>query len=102
MARADQLDEALAALLAAEPGDAAARPPAIEALLTEGYARALELEAERLRLLERTGERTALSDYLARLRSQLDEINRRHRPSGKLHLDRRPSARGGPDQELAS
>jgi hypothetical protein len=102
MARADQLDEALAALLAAEPGDATAKRPAIETLLTEGYARALELEAERLRLLERTGERTALSDYLARLRSQLDEINRRHRPSGKPHLDRRPSARGGPDQELAS
>jgi hypothetical protein len=104
----DRLDDAIDALLAAPAGNPASEPAALEAVLTEGYARALELEAERHAAIEEL-ELTSLSalggssspkahrlrsavsainERLAVLRRRLDEANRRHRGSREEHLDR--------------
>jgi hypothetical protein len=117
----DRLEQALDALLVSPAG--AERPTdrtTIETVLTEGYARALELEAERARVARELCEtaltagddghprvrrlRTmlaGLSERLTALRARLDEANRRHHASRKQHLDGRPGARGGADQEIA-
>jgi hypothetical protein len=105
----DPLDEALDALLRSPPGpERATHEAAVEAALTEGYARALELEAERARIAQELHATsltaddpsprarrlhtvlTGTSEQLAALRARLDEANRRHRASRKQHLHGRP------------
>src|SRR6266516_2623702 len=86
-----EVDEALDALLVAPPGDGDGVLPAeVESVLTAGYARALELEAERLRLVaERrpVAQVEDVSERLASLRDRLDEAKRRYDGSGKHDLD---------------
>jgi hypothetical protein len=108
----DPLDEALDALLAAPAGGPAEKRAAIEAVLTEGYARALELEAARLALVDELQAASlssqggasspkarrlrtvvsAVTERLVVLRRRLDEANRRHRGSWEQHLDSGPGA----------
>jgi hypothetical protein len=112
---AEGFEDALDAPLEMPPGHSGATAPSVvEAVLTEGYATALELEAERSRLLKQL-ERdappreaqqlravmAAVGRKLARLRRRLDEANRRHRGSRQHHLNDRSRAGGGPDHELA-
>jgi hypothetical protein len=107
------MEAALDSLLATAPAhDGCGTREAFEAILTAGYARALELEAERARLARELaigGESrpahprlTALTERVGRLRQKLDEANRRMRASREQHLDRRPRTRSGPDEEFAS
>jgi hypothetical protein len=78
------LDEIAALLAAAESRD---DPVRLERTLTDGYARALSLEAERLRLerqiraptdAARRRELASLERQLDALRDQLDLLRRRH------------------------
>jgi hypothetical protein len=90
MAADDGMEETLELLLTAAP-EAGFRSnrAAFEAILTDGYARALELEAERARLARelalrgeaRTGHPVlaALSERVRSLRNRLDEANHRLR-----------------------
>jgi hypothetical protein len=118
----DPLDRALDALLAAPAGDAGAKRAAVEAVLTAGYARALELEAEQLALEQKLKTAVLLSpggpashstrrlrsvvsavtERVALLRRRLDEANRRHGGSRQEHLDGGPVAERGADQQLSS
>jgi hypothetical protein len=97
MPKKDPLLEEISALLAAEGTD---DPVRLERTLTDGYARALSLEAERRRLQKQIGALTATlgsGDAAARreltallrqvkrqegdlgaLRAQLDRLRRRH------------------------
>jgi hypothetical protein len=97
--RPDKLNEALDALLAAPAGDPRTERAEVEAILTAGYAQALELEAERLQLAEELRRASlascaktvspcvtrlratvlAMSERIAALRDRLDEANHRHR-----------------------
>jgi hypothetical protein len=96
----DPLDSALEALLSTLEGDAGGSAD-VEQVLTAGYGRALELEAERARIaveLQTTSPARAhrlrallssVTERLVSLRTRLDEANRRHRASRKQHLDGR-------------
>jgi hypothetical protein len=91
------LDKALDAALAASAGNVGALAQAeIESLLTDGYARVLELEAERRRLLgqlQPAGAVEAITERLVSLRDGLDEVNKRYGPSRKDHVDRGAGSR---------
>jgi hypothetical protein len=90
------LDRALQALLESTAVDSARRPE-IEALLTDGYARVLELEAERRRFMALIDCGDAADDVtreLVSLRDRLDEATRRFGGGGERDLDRRPLSEG--------
>jgi hypothetical protein len=97
MAEQERIEDAVDALLAAPPdarvaGDRAA----IESVLTEGYAKALELEAERLRAAD-VRTIASLGERVRSLRSRLEALGRRHGPRGLLrddNLDCGPGSRG--------
>ena len=79
MEKGQSLDRALQALFATQTVNTTRRPD-IEALLTDGYARVLELEAERRRLMAESDRADAVDDItrqLVSLRDRLDEANRR-------------------------
>jgi hypothetical protein len=105
MTSRDRIDDVVDALLAAPAVEhVTGGQAALEALLTAGYARALELEAERLRAPD---QRTAaaLTDRVRSLRSRLDAIKRKYgAPGSSRHddLDRGPGAGRRVDDELAS
>ena len=103
MARQEPIEDAVDALLAAPAGERVAGGQAeIESVLTEGYARALELEAQQLRSADR---RTIamLTERVRSLRSRLDAVRRRYAPPGLLRhddLDRGAGAGRRVDDEL--
>jgi hypothetical protein len=94
----DELNRELDALLSAPTGDSRMQRDSVEAILTAGYAHALELEAERLQLAEELRQASlgfargssgpqvdrlratvsAINERIAVLRDRLDEANRRH------------------------
>jgi hypothetical protein len=100
------LDKALDAALAASAGNVGAVGQAeIESLLTDGYARVLELEAERRLLigqLQAAGAVEAITERLVSLRDRLDEVNKRYGPSRKDQVDRGASSRRRADEQLSS
>jgi hypothetical protein len=107
--RDEPVDNKLDALLNAPDGLVARDTVEIEDVLTAGYARALELEAERSRIAAelqaaapsrarrlRAGMST-VTDRLTALRARLDEANRWHRASRQKHLDGRARSDGRTD-----
>lgn len=99
MGRADlSVDESLEALLVAS---STGRPPQadeLELLLTDGYAEVLRLDAERRELeegMESPEVVEALERRLVTLRDRLEEARRRFGGSRQRHLDRRPFAGDG-------
>jgi hypothetical protein len=105
MAKAERIEDAVDALLAAPAGARVADgQTAIESVLTEGYARALELEAERLRSADRSTV-AALTERVRSLRRRLEAVRRRYGSPGSLRhddLDRRARAGCRVDDELSA
>src|SRR5256885_13187103 len=87
MASRKRIEDAVDALLAAPAGERmAGEQDAIESVLTEGYGRALELEAERLRSADHR-KVAALSARVRALRTGLDTVRRRYGAAGSLRDD---------------
>jgi hypothetical protein len=106
MAGGHRFDQALIKLLANQTGtDDPNREIEIEELLTDGYARVLELEVERRRVMGQ-GDRADAVDEITRqlvsLRDRLGEVNRRFGSSRQRDLDRRPVSGDGLDEERPS
>jgi hypothetical protein len=97
MAKGEHIEAAVEALLAAPPGERmAGGQSAIESVLTEGYAKALELEAERLGAADGRTIAT-LGERVRSLRSRLEALARRHGARGSPrddNLDCGPGSRG--------
>ena len=113
MAVDDEMEETLEAHSDAIPEQGyGSNRATFETILTDGYARALELEAERARLARELALRgdartvppvlAALNERVRSLRNRLDEANRRLRSSGQHQLDGRAVARRGFDDELGT
>lgn len=103
MPKRARIEDAVDALLAAPAGErVAGGQAAIDAVLTEGYARALELEAQRLRCVD-SGTVASLTERVHSLRSQLAAVRRRYCAVPSLRhddLDCGPGPRGRVDDEL--
>jgi hypothetical protein len=97
MAKGEPIEAAVEALLAAPPGEqVAGGRAAIKSVLTEGYAKALELEAERLRAADGRTIAT-LGERVRSLRGGLEALAHRHGAGGLLrddNFDSSPGSRG--------
>ena len=97
MAKGEHIEAAVEALLAAPHGEqVACGRSAIESVLTDGYAKALELEAERLRAADGRTIAT-LGERVRSLRGRLEALAHRHGARGLLrddNLDGGPGSRG--------
>ena len=105
MAKQERIEDAVDALLAAPAGHrVTGGQAAVELVLTEGYARALELEAERLRA-PGPGAVASLTERLLSLRHRLDAVRRRYgvpRSARDHDLDRGPGPGGRMNDELTA
>jgi hypothetical protein len=98
----ESVDDAIGALLHTTPGVRPPSPSEVELVLTDGYAQVLRLEAERRKLIDEMQSAEAIEGLTLRLqalRDRLDEAKRRFGSSGQLHLDRRPIAGDGVDDQ---
>jgi hypothetical protein len=101
----ESVDDALGALLATSPGIRPPSPTEVELVLTDGYAQVLRLEAERRQLIDDLQSAEAIEGLTLRLqalRDRLDEVMRRFGSSGQRHLNRRPIASDGVDDQGAT
>lgn len=100
----DPILVALDELLARDGRVGATRQVEAEALLTDGYAQVLQLDAERRSLVEQQQPVPvidAVTERLVSLRDGLDEVARHLGRSRQPDLDRRPLTRLRLDEELA-